>query len=356
MKRLYIVLALVSVSTGVFAQASSCAQSLRLAQSIYDQGRLHELEDVITKTIESQTAPCSQAEQVGLLKLLTLTYIYLEEPEKADASMLKLLQTDSYFEINSAVDPAEFVALYNTFRTKEIYRLGVTLGSNASQPNVTNSVAAVELDEDSKYVYGIALQFGAVADVPVRIKGKYNLTLHGELLYMIRKFELNEKVTRGENLDGTPLTQQFQGIETQNWLSIPLSAQYRFMDKRFNPYVSGGFVIDVLLGKAELQSERFRDEAAALPETKFELTREPININAMLATGIKIKAGGGFFILEVRYSYGLTNVSSVETTYENQAATWGQYYADPVFKVNSLSLSGSYVINMFNPKKMKPRL
>lgn len=356
MKRLYIVLALVTVSCGVFAQASSCAQSLRLAQSIYDQGRLHELEDLITKAMGSQATPCSQTEQVSLLKLLTLAYIYLEEPEKADASMLKILQTDNYFEINPAVDPAEFVALYRTFRTKEIYRIGATLGTNATQPNVANSVTAVELAEGSKYKYGIALQFGAVVDVPLRIKGKYDLTLHGELLYMNRRFEIDQKVLRGENLDGTPLIQQLQGFESQNWISIPLSAQYRFLDKKINPYVSGGVVVDLLLGDAELQSERFRDEAASLPETTFELTRERLNLSAMLATGIKLKAGGGFFIAEIRYTHGLTNVSSTETAFENQRAIWGQYYADPVFKVSSLSLSGSYVINIFNPKKAKLRL
>lgn len=356
MKKLYIVFLLSIFSTGAFAQASSCAQSLRLAQSIYDQGRLHELEDIINKSLDNSNAPCVQADRVSLLKLLTLTYIYLEEPEKADATMLKLLQTDNYFKINPAVDPAEFVALYNTFRTHEIYRVGAILGVNATQPNVKNSVSAVELAEDSEYKYGLGIQFGAIIDVPLRIKGKYDLTLHGELLYLNRKFELDQKVSRGENLDGTPLIQQLEGFESQNWLSIPLSAQYRFLDKKFNPYVSGGIAIDMLLGNAELQAERFRDEAASLPETTFELKRERINLNAMVATGIKLKMGGGYFIAEVRYTHGLTNVSSSATAFENQRAIWGQYYADPVFKVSSLSITGAYVINIFNPKKLKVRL
>lgn len=358
MKRFYILILFVFVTSGVMAQGSSCAQAVRLAQSVYDQGRLHELEDIINKALNNPNALCEQSEKVSLLKLLTLTYIYLEEPEKADATMLKLLQTDNYFQINPAVDPAEFVALYNTFRTNEIYRIGATLGVNATQPNVTNTVSAVELAEGSKYRYRIAVQFGAAVDVPVRIKQKTNLlTLHGELLYQNKKFEINQKVLRGENLDGTPLIQELQGVESQNWLSIPLSAQYRFIDnKKFNPFVSGGVAVDLLLGKAELQSERFRDEAASLPETTFELTREHINLSAIVGTGIKIKMGGGYFIAEVRYIHGLTNVSSTQTAFENQRAIWGQYYADPVFKVSSLSLTGSYVINMFNPKKLKVRL
>jgi len=356
MKKLYVIIFLVAISSGAFAQSSSCAQAVRLAQSVYDQGRLHELEDIINKALTNPNALCEQADKVSLLKLLTLTYIYLEEPEKADASMLKLLQTDNYFQINPAVDPAEFVALYKTFRTHEIYRVGAILGVNATQPNVKNSVSAVELAEDSEYKYGLGIQFGASIDVPLRIKGKYDLTLHGELLYLNRKFEIDQKVLRGENLDGTPLIQQLEGFESQNWLSIPLSAQYRFLDKKFNPYVSGGVAIDLLLGNGELQAERFRDEAASLPETTFELTRERINLSAMVGTGIKLKMGGGYFIAEIRYTHGLTNVSSAKTAFENQRAIWGQYYADPVFKVSSLSLTGSYVINIFNPKKLKVRL
>ncbi|HRG10236.1 MAG TPA: hypothetical protein PLJ08_16795, partial [Cyclobacteriaceae bacterium] len=228
MKKFYIVFLFSIVSTGAFAQASSCAQSLRLAQSVYDQGRLHELEDLITKALGSQTAPCSQAEQVSLLKLLTLTYIYLEEPEDADATMLKLLQTDNYFKINPAIDPAEFVALYNTFRTHEIYRLGAVLGVNAARPNVTNTITAIELAEGSKYSYAIAILFGASADVPLDRKDK--LTLHGELLYNQKKFNLELITDRSLTGDGS-ITNQFQGAETQNWISLPLSIEYKLIDK-----------------------------------------------------------------------------------------------------------------------------
>jgi len=65
--------------------------------------------------------------------------LYLpEEPEKADESMLSLLRTDPYFKPNPDVDPAEFIGLYNTFRTRPVYRLGVKFSINASQPNVSD--------------------------------------------------------------------------------------------------------------------------------------------------------------------------------------------------------------------------
>jgi len=351
MKRILIPICFTILSIQASAQATNCAQTLRLAQSVYDQGRLHELEDIINKGLAA--GDCDTQTKVSLYKLLTLAYIYLEEPQKADDSMLKLLQTDHYFEINESVDPAEFVALYNTFRTREIYRVGAKLGVNASQPNVVNSVSAVEFAEGSQYKYGIAIHFGGVVDVPLNDR----MTLHGELLYLQKKFELNLKVDRGFDSNGNPLGQEFVGIETQNYLSLPLSFEYKIADKKYNPFMSGGISIDYLLS-AKMKSERIRDDAPFIPESTFDLNplRNNINISALVGAGVKLKIGGGYFIAEVRYIYGITNVNSTETAFTNQQVTWDQGYADSVFKVNSLAINGSYVLNIFNPKKNKIKI
>jgi len=345
MKKLYLLLIVACFSTTGFAQTSSCAQTLRLAQSTYDQGRLHELEGILKSCL---AAGFTEEEKVSALKLLTLAYIYLEEPTKADETMLLLLQTDHYFEINPAVDPAEFVALYRTYRTREIYRVGAKLGVNASRPNVVETVSAVELGPDSEYKYSIAILFGGAVDVPLNDR----MTLHGELLYMQRQFELDLKVERGVDDAGNPITNTFVGIEKQNWLSLPLSFEYKLAEKKYNPYVSAGISTDYLLS-AELSSLRTKDEAASVPETTFDLKplREKINLSAIVGAGVKLKIGGGYFVAELRYMHGLTNISSAETAFDSEQATWDQGYADSIFKVSSLAVSGSYVINIFKPMK-----
>jgi hypothetical protein len=354
MKKLYILALIIFFAAKSFAQTSSCAQTIRLAQSIYDQGRLHELEDLINRQLGK--GDCSKSEQVSLLKLLTLSYIYLEEPKLADEKMLQLLETDHYFVINEAVDPAEFVALYNTFRTKPIYRIGAKLGVNASRPNVTNSVTSVELAADSEYKYAFAILFGGAVDVPIHFKNKNDdsFTLHGELLYWQKKFEIDQKVDRGVNSEGKPLNNALQGFETENWLSLPLSLEYKFLDKKYNPYVAGGVAIDYLLG-GTLRSERLRVDVNSVQEASYNIKpqRNSINISALVAAGVKLKMGGGFFVAEIRYVHGLTNVNSSETVYDNQLEVWNQGYPDSIFKISSMAISGSYVINVFNPKKKK---
>lgn len=287
-------------------------------------------------------------QKVAAYKLLAQAYIYLEEPKKADDTMLKLLQTDHYFKINKDVDPAEFVALYNTFRTREIYRVGARLGVNASQPNVINTITSVDITEDSKYSYGIGILFGGMIEVPINDK----MTASGELLYMQKKFQIEEKVDRFTNTAGKPLINELQGTETQNWISVPVSFQYKLADKKYNPYIAGGFSVDYLLN-AQLKGERLRTDVASIQETTFDFKpqRQKINVSALASVGVKTKMGGGYLIAEVRYLYGLTSVNSAEDAHANEQATWEQGYADSVFKLSSLAVSGSYVINIFNPKK-----
>ena len=56
---------------------SSCAQTLRNARATYDQGRLHELPDLLAGCIGNGF---TQQEKVEAYKLLTLAYIYLAVP------------------------------------------------------------------------------------------------------------------------------------------------------------------------------------------------------------------------------------------------------------------------------------
>src|SRR6188768_1109623 len=132
LKRLTPYLLLLLASSQVFGQeTSSCTQTLRLAQTTYESGRLHQLEEILSKCLNDGF---NQEERRQGYKLLVQSYIYLEEPEKADAAMLNLLSTDQFFRPNPDVDPAEFVSLFNRFRTKPLFRVGLKLGPAFNAP------------------------------------------------------------------------------------------------------------------------------------------------------------------------------------------------------------------------------
>lgn len=342
MKRLLPLLILLLASAEGFAQLTSCAQTLRLARSTYEQGRLHEIPALLEKCLASGF---SQQEKVEAYRLLCLSYIYLEEPQKADEAMLNLLRTDHYFKINPSTDPAEFIALYKTFRTTPIYRFGGKLGVNASQPNVVTSVEAN--DGESKYGYELGVQLHVVAEVPLG----NNFVLNPELGLVQRNFKYTNTVTFPDTTFSTEAT------EKQTWISLPVSIQYHFPNVKLSPYIALGVEADYLLN-ANLTGSRTRKGYQFIDEREFELKqhRENLNISAIASAGARFALGGGFVITEVRWVYGLTEVNSASTAFGVDTSLPFEYgYADSIFKVNSLSVTAGYVYNIFNPKKLTKR-
>lgn len=331
----------------------TCAQTLRLARATYEQGRLHEIEKQLENCLKEVGGFSKEEKQlrVDALKILCLSYIYLEEPQKADDAMLRLKKADPYYRPNPEVDPAEFVALYKSFREEPIYRIGARLGVNFSRPNVTELISPIELSSDSEYKQQVGIQFGAAFGLPLTLFKQQRWTLHGELLYQQNKFEIDMKENRGS--DQQPLINSFTGIETQTRISLPVTLEYEIAEKKYNPYVALGVSTDYLLN-SEITGDRTRENQAGVSEKTEDLKpqREKINISALAAAGVKLPIGPGFLVFEVRYAYGLTNVSSPETAYANQSLALDYGYADSVFKLSSLSIAGSFIFNKHNPKKL----
>lgn len=346
MKRLSLIaLLLLMVSKG-YGQLTSCAQTLRLAQSTYEQGRLHEVPVLLQHCLEnSNEQDFSKANRVTAYKLLVLSYLYLEEPEKANEAMLNLLRTDHYFKYNASTDPAEFIALYKTFRTDPIYRIGGKIGVNSSIPNVTSAVEANE--GESEYGYKIGIQAHVSAEIPLR----KNLVLNPELGLVQRNF----KYTNNVNFTDTAFTTTIE--EKQTWISLPVSIQYQFNNVKFKPYVALGVEADYLMS-ADLSGSRTRKGYQFIEEKSFDLKaqREKFNVSAIVSAGTHIELGGGFVVAEVRFVYGITKVNSPTTAFSvdnNLPFAYG--YADSVYKLNSLSITAGYVYNIFNPKKLNKR-
>lgn len=323
---------------------STCAQTLRLAQSVYEQGRLQELEGLLAGCLDKGF---TDEEKVNAYKLLTLTYIYLEEPEKADRTMLSLLQTNNEFEPNDAVDPAEFVALYHTFRTWPVYRIGLKFGSIASQPTVVSADYVNDGTTEYKYGYG----FTAAVAFEITLAGKLNkLNVNPEPTFTVRNFSSTNR-----DADSVLFT---TSTESQTILSLPISLQYKLFEKgKTNVFVSLGASADLLLNASKRIDSKRGDENSPVEEKSFNVTsqRNKFNANAIASAGFKRKVGKGYFIAEVRYQMGLLPMLTKADTYENLILVTDYKSVDGIYKVNSLSVTLGYILNRYNPKKLSTK-
>lgn len=345
MKRLLVPLVVVlCVASAARAQSqTTCAQTLRLAQSIYDQGRLHELPQLLQGCLERNDF--NKEEKVAAYKLLALTYIYLEEPAKADDNMLKLLRTDTEFTVNDALDPAEFVALYKTFRTSPIYRIGGKLGGVAAAPSVKS---ADYIDDGTNNMsHGFGFSGSITSEIPLRDKLN-RFTLAPEINFQILSFKgVNEN---GDTARVTPST------ENHMWVSVPVSVQYSLREssnKLSSYYVALGLSADYLISSTKTITSS-REGNSAIDENTISIAeqRNAFNAGALFSAGVKRRLGKGFLFFEVRYKLGLLPISKPSHTYENSVLTFDYKYVDGIYKLNTLSLSTGYVINRYNPKKL----
>jgi hypothetical protein len=344
MRRTLLVIVAMATHFSIYAQ-TNCAQTLRLAQSVYDQGRLHELPPLLETCLHNGF---TQQEKVSAYKLLALTYIYLEEPQKADEAMLALLRTDHEFQVNNAVDPAEFVALYNTFRTNPIYRLGGRVGTIVSQPTVINAEYANEGTSQYKYKFGLTASI--VGEIP--LTGFLNdLTFNPELSFKINSFS-------GENRDAAD-TLVTTVNETQSWIALPLLLQYNIFQpadqakrKLRMLYVAAGVSPEYLIS-ARQKLESLRKTNSPVDERSVEIgnQRNAFNLGAVVAAGYKRKFGKGYLTAELRYQFGLMPLLEKSDQYENQTIVLDYKWVDAIYRMNSASFSLGYVLNQYNPKK-----
>lgn len=335
MKKYLLVLLILS---SLAAAGQDCAQSLRLAKATYDQGRLHEVEQNLKGCLTSG----STAEKEDAYKLICLSYIYLEEPEKADEAMLNLLRNNNYFEISES-DPAEFVALYKSFRTREIYRVGAVIGLNLSTPTVTKQISTCTNCTGS-FSGQLGIQGGLSFEIPISDR----ISINPQLIFQQKKLGYTNEVTRAGGI-----TNNTTGTENQSWISLPIGIEYTLFNKGYRPYITAGVTADYLIG-SNLTLLTTQDQAGAVQEKTISINnmRKDFLSSLYAGAGAKLRLFGGYVSAEIRYQYGLMTVNSTETAFANPSPAFNNNWGDSIYRLSAVSFSIGYIQNVFNPKKL----
>ncbi len=354
MRKSFIVALIFCLFSGyTYGQTSTCAQTLRLARSTYEQGRFHEIPALLNSCLTS-AGGFSKQEKVEALRILTLSYIYQEEPLQADDAMLTLLNTDHYFEINENVDPAEFTALYKTFRTTPIFAFGLKFGGNFTMPTpFTNYYVGSAAAGVGDYSPAFNIQFGvAFEKVLFERNPEPRWTAAPEIFYTSNTFGYaNESLTVSDQT-GTPFS-FLDGTFDQKRLDLNLLVQYKLSNSAINPYVTGGANISYLLSN-ELQVEtQFPSEGSVVtgPPVDIKDTFKAFDYGVVVGGGIKYKFGEIFLTADVRYRYGITNLIK-ESDRSNPEATFDYGFVSNNLRQSNVIFNIGFIYPYFNPKKL----
>ncbi len=346
-------------SKGVHAQEekSDCVIKLEQAQSKYNQGRIQDIEPLIGDCLQSKEF--DKTSETQALKLLALSYLFLEEPEKAGETMLQLLHANHLFAINPAIDPSEFINLYEKYRHDPLFSLGFLGGLVAAKPIVIASQlnSTQDLNNDNRQKYSPLINFRVGANAEYKLKEKIYLV--AALNFSFVKFQKTHSSTR-------PITNTstagvgFEGIEAQSSIELPLLVQYHIAEaNKLTPYVAVGVAPQLLLN-ASYPGETITNTIEGSPPAtsqNIDLTqdRNRFNLNIMAVGGLKYKINEGFLNIQLRYSYGILQ-SSKETsalTPTNPNLIWDLSESSDGFRLHDIGISIGYTFDIYVPKKLR---
>jgi len=344
MKQILLVVMLLGCTYALKAQ-TACTQTLRQARTVYDEGRIHELPSLLESCLKKGF---TQEERTEAYRLLILSYIYLDEPTKADETMLALLRDNPEFQINPAADPAELINLYATFRTKPIFLFGLKLEANYTLVNVIESYGLHNLN-DSQGEYTPNFGFGGSLIIEKefieRITGRF------EASFVVNSFTYSNSYLSESSSENIAAP---EAIETQSWLGASILGQYRLLaSSGWNPYVTIGPTVNYLFAD-DLAAETAVSGGEQATGTSLDLKgdkemRKNLNFMISAGAGVKKKVGKLYFIASARYSYGLFNIT--EKHYDNELSLkYGMALNDISTSYATISLG--LLFQQFSPKKL----
>lgn len=353
-KLFYILFILISLAfSNSFGQ--DCANTLAEAKDVYEQGLLEKVPKILDNCLK--TEGFKKAQQIEAYKLLTLTYLFDDQQTKADEAMLQLLKLEPELEVNPAVDPIEFIELFNSYRTLPLYSFGIVVGSNFTVIERKDRYGVEPLSDlssgssnFSKYLD----KFGFMGGLKANRYLSKNLELNLDILYRINRLDFQAS----SMFDFATV----ESKERQSWIYFPLSLTYDFWagNKKVWPYARLGIGTGIRL---DVESELTREYTSVngVEVLQGGVSGQPVDMKdqrrglylwGIAGAGIKYKVKRGYLFADLRYNYGIMNAVNTTNRYSNPELIYQYYYVDDDFSMHSFNFTVGLVRSLYKPKKL----
>ncbi len=330
-------------SVSVFAQ-NDCERNLLDAKADYNTGNLYAIPGKLTDCLD---AGFSKAEKVDAYRLLTLTYLNINQNEKAKESLIKLLNIKTDFRVLPNIDPPELYSLYRKIDTDPQYFIGAVVGINYNtiqmQNDRSNSNISIEEGVNTQYIGLRSYQLGAQYIMPLFS----NFWLKAEAVYQNQRYAFDQSRPTYIDVEDPENTEDIKYSYTSrnNGVNISLSAR-SIIDKYYwKPFVEYG-----LTGRYNISHE-FNDYVSKYSEDPdaFEFDepiemdefRRQFNFGFHLHIGSMFKMWEYYGEVKVGASKFLLSHANEKDDFERKTATIGNLgelmdsdYNNLIYQVN----------------------
>ena len=320
------------------AGAQDCDSTLNKAQKLYESGVIEEIPQILTPCIKQGFSP---DERLQAFKLLILSYLFDQNLEEANRSMLNFLKDYPEYKLQPT-DPVEFAQLFKLYHIIRIFSIGVAAGGNLSYPLLLKSYETNSQNLHGKYRNeGIGYEGGVKLSFYLASK----LALNLEFYYFTNSFSY---------LIIQPGIQNIHSKEIETKLELPLTLTYDFGNNRIRPYLGIGGSVDYLISATDNKDLSVFSQNINIAGSGIKVTsgRRQFNYNGILDCGVKYKISRGFVFFDARWKQGLFNQVLSGKRY-NTDETFVYQNPDDNFTLNNFIFSVGYIHSFFKAKKKK---
>jgi hypothetical protein len=337
-RSLILFIVLLGLSASLKAQ-NICSQNLLAAQRKYDQGQLMEVNKLLDACLE---IGFSKAEKIQAYRLSILSLLFQDEQEQAGELMVKLLKQEPSYLPNRAVDPSEYIILYDSYRTVPRFAIGIRGGFNNTRNRILNTYSLSNTTgNEVKYDNLTSLSLGITTSTALY----KNLHLNLDILYAGRGYSINDPF-----LDFVVSYE-----ERQNYLELPLGLTYLFGKRKTRPYLQAGVATAFLLEANALVQRNQLDgtREAVGPEFSVLNLRNSIQTSAFGSIGVRRKFGKAEVFAEARYYYGLMVNNNPDKRLSDKDLVFRYGHLDSDYSLNNLMISVGFLQNFYSIRRNK---
>lgn len=342
--------------------AQQCEQNLSLAQERFEKGHLNGIPVLLSECLRNGF---SRSEKIQAYRLLTISYLYNDDPFGAENSFLKLLELDPEYRVTEN-DPVELELLSNQYIADPIISWRLSAGANATfggvnilHVNGTDNTA----DTKEKYSSGYGFQVNGSADI--HFSNFISLMIGVE--FGSSQFGYTNELFEGTflNAEGAvePVVDLLSKKENNLYLSIPLAVKFTYPIYKWHPYAYIGFSPDFSFNhRADLtltpgSTGSVTQSPVTGPKLDISSIRKDVTYSMLYGLGVMRRIGYKYVFVDLRYKGGFKNNLVEKNQLDFEASedindyTFKYGMVDDDLRLNAFSISAGVVIPMYKPRR-----
>ncbi len=346
----------VFVSTVLFSQHvnAQCSESLKKAQSSFDQGHLYGIPALLEKCLEKGF---SDQDKLDAYQLLTLTYLYIDDPISAERSFLDLLALDPEYRVDST-GYIELLHLSKEYITTPIVSFRARFGVNMSTVTVTKVNGPYNLNDNNEK-YKVGFGYSAIGSMDIHFSKNISASIEGDFSY--RTFKYQNTVY---NVDGNSNAKDLINLNEKSYnIGLPISISYTKYGETYYPYIYAGYSpeYNIITNTDAVYTKRDNDLFLTTEDKNLNLTsiRNRFVHSGIIGIGLKRRINYNYVFVDLRYKFGFTNrlngdtQNNFEVNENINRYTLLYQQQDNDFRQNEFTFTIGYMWPKYEPRKRK---